>query len=245
LPPRAILVWRTCLALPAAQLGSRRAGRLRYLDPRIRRYVLTAIALFTGFSAIQQTLGFQLQDRLALDGIRTAQYTGAALMVSAMFTFVVQVTVMQRLKLAAARVCAHGPGQPVLRQRCCVAAFQGFVILALGMALLGTGLGLCMPAITAGASLAVSAEEQGGAAGVIAACPAVGFVSGPVIGGLLYPLSPTGRRCSLPRVSGDDRSCWPAPPGADLLSAAAIASRAARIPAGMATGRLLSRSTNT
>jgi hypothetical protein len=96
----AILVWRALPAIPAAQLGRHAAPRrLRFLDVRIRRFVLTAIALFTGFSAIQQTLGFQLQDQLRLTGVQTAQYTGAALMVSALFTFVVQVTVMQRLKL--------------------------------------------------------------------------------------------------------------------------------------------------
>ena len=43
-----------------------------------------------------------------------------------------------------------------------------------------------MPAIIAGASLAVGADEQGGAAGLIAACPAIGFVAGPLCGGLLY-----------------------------------------------------------
>ena len=73
-----------------------------------------------------------------------------------------------------------------------IASFGGFIQLAIGMALLGTGLGLTMPAITAGASIAVSADEQGGAAGVIGACPAIGFVSGPVIGGLLYPLASYG-----------------------------------------------------
>jgi MFS family permease len=57
------------LALPAIPSRTARTAcaprRLRFLDPRIRRFVLTAIALFTGFSAIQQTLGFQLQDQLA------------------------------------------------------------------------------------------------------------------------------------------------------------------------------------
>ena len=188
----ALLVWRTLNALPASQRREHgRPRRLRYLDPRIRRFVITAIALFTGFSAIQQTLGFQLQDKLLLDGIRTAQYTGSALMVSATFTFVVQVTVMQRLKLPPRVFVRTGLASLALGSLC-VAAFQGFAILALGMAFMGTGLGLCMPAITAGASLAVSAEEQGGAAGVISACPAVGFVAGPVIGGSIYPLAPWG-----------------------------------------------------
>ena len=185
----ALLVWRALPAIPAAQRG-RHGGtrRLRFLDPRISRFVLTAIALFTGFSAIQQTLGFQLQDKLALTGVQTAQYTGAALMVSALFTFVVHVTVMQRLKVPPHVFVRTGLGS-MFFGALLIASFQGFGLLALGMALLGMGLGLCMPAITAGASLAVSAEEQGGAAGVISACPAVGFVSGPVIGGLLYPFS--------------------------------------------------------
>jgi MFS family permease len=188
----AILVWKALPAIPAAQLGRHAAPRrLRFLDVRIRRFVLTAIALFTGFSAIQQTLGFQLQDQLGLTGVQTAQYTGAALMVSALFTFVVQVTVMQRLKLPPHVFVRTGLASMFLGALL-VAFFQGFVMLALGMALVGMGLGLCMPAITAGASLAVSAEEQGGAAGVVSACPAVGFVSGPVIGGLLYPFSAHG-----------------------------------------------------
>jgi MFS family permease len=107
------------------------------------------------------------------------------------FTFVVQVTVMQRLKLAPHIFVRTGLACLALGALL-VAAYEGFVLLAFGMALLGTGLGLAMPAITAGASVAVSAQEQGAAAGVITACPAVGFVSGPIIGGLVYPLAPSG-----------------------------------------------------
>lgn len=188
----ALLVW---WLLPAATSSERQShvGRkkLRFLDARIRRFVLTTIALFTGFSAIQQTLGFQLQDTLGLSGVETAQYTGAALMVSAVFTFVVQVTVMQRLKLAPHVFVRTGLACLGLGALL-VAGFTEFMMLAGGMALLGTGLGLSMPAITAGASMAVSAQEQGGAAGVISACPAVGFVTGPVIGGLVYPLAHFG-----------------------------------------------------
>jgi MFS family permease len=62
------------------------------------------------------------------------------------------------------------------------------------MAFLGTGLALCMPSISAGASLAVSAEEQGAAAGLVSSCPAIGFAVGPICAGGLYqihsPLAP-------------------------------------------------------
>ncbi|MDP5052374.1 MAG: MFS transporter, partial [Congregibacter sp.] len=188
----ALLVWRALPGIPAPQrLSHNRPQRMRFLDIRIRRFALTAIALFTGFSAIQQTLGFQLQDQLSLTGVQTAQYTGAALMVSAVFTFIVQVTAMQRLKLAPHIFVRTGLACMALGSLL-IAGFANFTMLAIGMALLGTGLGLSMPAITAGASIAVSAEEQGGAAGVISACPAVGFVSGPIIGGLLYPFAPFG-----------------------------------------------------
>lgn len=188
----ALFVWKTLPAFPGKASGARgRVKRMGYLDPRVRRFTLTCIAVFIGFSSIQQTLGFQLQDKMSLDGITTAQYTGAALMVSAVFTFLIQITVMQRLRVAPHIFVRSGLASMGLGALL-ISSFTGFPMLAAGMALLGTGLGLCMPALTAGASMAVDADEQGGAAGVMSACPAVGFVSGPIIGGMLYPLSPSG-----------------------------------------------------
>jgi MFS family permease len=43
-----------------------------------------------------------------------------------------------------------------------------------------------MPSIAAGASLAVSTEEQGAAAGLVSSCPAIGFAIGPICAGGLY-----------------------------------------------------------
>jgi MFS family permease len=154
-------------------------------DRRIRAYLATAVGLFVGFSGIQQTLGFQLQDTLQLDGIATAQMTGAALMISAAFTFLVQVTVMQRMAIKASRLIKLGMGS-LLLGALVVASFSNFAVLGVGMAFLGTGLGLCMPAISAGASLAVTPEEQGAAAGLVSSCPAIGFVAGPICAGALY-----------------------------------------------------------
>lgn len=186
----AVLVWRALPAIPvAARKDHTPRRRLGYLDPRVRRFALTAIAIFTGFSSIMQTLGFQLQDKLDLSGVQTAQLTGAALMVSALFTFTMQTTVMQRVK-ASPKVFVRSGLASLCIGSLLVSGFESFSVLAVGMALLGTGLGLSMPAIMAGTSLAVPADEQGAAAGVIGSCPAVGFVTGPIAGGLLYPLSP-------------------------------------------------------
>jgi len=184
----ALLVWRRLPVTPADELVSRRQGaRLRFRDPRVFVYLASAVGLFVGFSGIQQTLGFQLQDKLALDGIATAQMTGAALMISAAFTFLVQVTVMQRVTLRATQFIRIGLSS-MMFGAAIISGFAHFAVLAVGMAFLGTGLGLCMPAISAGASLAVQPEEQGAAAGLISSCPAIGFVAGPLCAGALYQL---------------------------------------------------------
>jgi MFS family permease len=190
----ALLVWWQLPVTPAQDLTSRKASaRLRYTDRRIVLLLATAVGLFVGFSGIQQTLGFQLQDKLGLSGIETAQMTGAALMVSAAFTFIIQVTVMQRIKLKPTQFVRLGL-LSLLFGAAVIARFDTFAVLAVGMAFLGAGLGLCMPAISAGASLAVTPEEQGAAAGLISSCPAIGFVAGPICAGALYqihgPLAP-------------------------------------------------------
>jgi MFS family permease len=190
----AVVVWRKLPVTPAAQLTNRTFNRkLRYTDKRIALLLFTAVGLFVGFSGIQQTLGFQLQDKLHLSGIKTAQLTGAALMVSAIFTFFTQVTVMQRWQLRPTQFIRIG----LLSMLCgaaIISGFESFTVLAVGMAFLGTGLALCMPSISAGASLAVSAEEQGAAAGLVSSCPAIGFAVGPICAGGLYqihsPLAP-------------------------------------------------------
>jgi MFS family permease len=190
----AVVVWRQLPVTPAAQLTPRKiAVKLRYADPRIALFLFTAVGLFIGFSAIQQTLGFQLQDKLHLSGIETAQMTGAAMLVSAVFTFVIQVTVMQRVQLRPMQFIRIGLASMLLGA-IVVSAFETFAVLAIGMAFLGTGMALCMPSVSAGASLAVTPEEQGGAAGLVSSCPAIGFVIGPIAAGGLYqihsPLAP-------------------------------------------------------
>ena len=186
----AVLIWLQLPLTPPRDRGSHQpAARLRFSDRRILQLLATAIGLFVGFSGIQQTLGFQLQDKLALSGIQTAQMTGAALMVSAGFTFLIQVTAMQRLKLRPIQFIRIGL-VAMLFGAGVIAGFQSFTVLAVGMAFLGTGLGLCMPAISAGASLAVTPDEQGAAAGLVSSCPAIGFVAGPICAGALYQVHP-------------------------------------------------------
>ena len=67
-----------------------------------------------------------------------------------------------------------------------ISALVSWGAVLTSMVLIGAGLGLLMPAVAAGASLAVGAEEQGSVSGLVSACPAAGFVLGPISGGFLY-----------------------------------------------------------
>ena len=181
-------VWKYLPEGEFSGVARKRAPRLSFLDSRLRVYLLSAIGTFTGFSAIQQTLGFRIQDSLSLSGVETAQYTGAALMVSAFFTLALQLSIAQRYAGPALNLVRMGLVCNLIAASF-VALAQGLTGLIIGMAFMGAGLGLIGPAIAAGASLAVSRDEQGGAAGLITACPAAGFVIGPILGGALYQLN--------------------------------------------------------
>lgn len=184
------VVWRYLPEGYSPDTPRKRTPRLSFLDVRLRVYLLSAIGIFTGFSAIQQTLGFRIQDSLSLNGVETAQYTGAALMVSAFFTLALQLSVAQRYTGPALNLVRMGLVANLVAA-VVITLSQDLTGLLVGMAFMGAGLGLLGPAIAAGASLAVTRDEQGGAAGLITACPAAGFVVGPILGGALYQVSPS------------------------------------------------------
>ena len=186
----AAFVWRKLPATPPAALGSHPAPRrLRYADPRIARFLAAGIGLFTGFAAIQQTLGFLIQDTFGLNGIETAQMTGAAMMISAVFAFGAQLLLVQRLSLTPEQFIRAGLAL-LCASALAVGGADSYFLLGIGMALMGAGAGLAMPSISAGASIAVAPEEQGAVAGLISSCPAIGFVAGPLLAGWLYQQNP-------------------------------------------------------
>jgi MFS family permease len=64
------------------------------------------------------------------------------------------------------------------------------MVFTLAMVIQGFGMGLAGPGFMAGASLAVSSDEQGAVAGVAASCPPLGFAIGPLLGTFLYSTNP-------------------------------------------------------
>jgi MFS family permease len=161
--------------------------RLKLLDKRYAPYILIGFLTFFAFSMTSQTIGFYFQDRFALDGQATAQALGMGMMFSAAMSFFSQAFLVGRLRLNPIRLM--NLGLPVLMIGYAALLLAGSVIvLAIFLGILGLGLGMVSPGFTAGASLSVGPEEQGAVGGLISACPAAGFVLGPLVGTSLYQL---------------------------------------------------------
>ena len=184
-----LFVWRFLEEPPKHQTPVVR-DRLKYSDPRILPFIIIGIAMFTGMGLVQQTMGFRFQDALGLSAAETAQNFGFAMMLSGASSLFSQAVIVQRFNLAPFTLLRLAI--PLL-----IVAFTMMALLetqlwlTIAMMVQGLGMGLASPGFTAGASLAVSPEEQGAVAGVAGSCGPLGFTLGPFIGGALYTLSPT------------------------------------------------------
>lgn len=158
-------------------------------DKRVFPFIVVGVTMYTGFSIVQQTLGYYFQDKLQLTAVQTAQQVGYAMMGTAIAALLSQVLVVQALRLRPVNLMRIG----------FVLMAMGFVSLSVAetavtlsasMLLVGAGMGMAGPGFSSAATLSVSAHEQGAVAGLVSACPAMGFVTGPLIGAGLYQLNP-------------------------------------------------------
>ncbi|MBV1882098.1 MAG: MFS transporter [Pseudomonadales bacterium] len=161
-----------------------------YFDRRYTSFLFIGVSMFTAFAVAQQTLGFFYQDRMGLDGQHTAQMVGVAMIISAVSSLVAQGIIVQRFNFAAMTLIRIGI--PIMGIGFFILAnAEAYFWLVSCMGVVGFGMGLTMPGFTSAATLAVTANEQGAVAGVIAASPALGFILGPLIGTALYQYSET------------------------------------------------------
>lgn len=184
-----LFVWRFLPEPPKPDNGGRPPPRMRYTDRRILPFVIVGVAMFTGFALVQQTMGFRFQDALGLNAAETARSFGMAMMASAICSLIAQGFIVQRFNLAPFTLLKMA--MPLLIVAfLLMATFDTQMVLTIAMMIQGFGMGLAGPGFMAGASLAVSAEEQGSVAGVAGACGPLGFTLGPLIGGVMYQVSP-------------------------------------------------------
>lgn len=185
----AMFVWRFLPESPRESSGTSRSARMKYTDPRILPFVIVGVAMFMGFALVQQTMGFRFQDALDLTTAETAQKFGLAMMASAGCSLFAQGVIVQRFTIAPFTLLKLAIPLLIVAF-ILMATFDTQLMLTVAMMIQGFGMGLAGPGFMAGASLAVSAEEQGAVAGVAGACGPLGFTLGPLLGGAFYQLSP-------------------------------------------------------
>lgn len=174
---------------PRKILAGRPAARIKYTDRRIFPYIIVGVLMFMGFALVQQTMGFRFQDALGLSAAQTARTLGVAMMLSAGCSLISQGFIVQRFNLAPFTLLKLA--MPLLTVAfALMAVFESQLMLTIAMMILGFGMGLAGPGFMAGASLAVTDEEQGAVAGVAGSCGPLGFTIGPLLGGALYQIEP-------------------------------------------------------
>ena len=184
-----LFVWRFLPEPPRHESPVRRE-RMRFTDRRILPFIVVGVLMFMGFALVQQTMGFRFQDALGLSAGETARTFGIAMMLSAGCSLLAQGVIVQRLDVAPFTLLKLAIPL-LLIAFVMLAAFQTQLMLTVAMMILGLGMGLAGPGFMAGASLAVSPEEQGAVAGVAGACGPLGFTIGPLLGGAMYQIDPT------------------------------------------------------
>lgn len=189
----AALALLVALALPATPVqpaGVTARRPLRFFDRRYAAYITIGITLFSMLGMVQQTLGFYFQDILGLSPVAAAQQFSLAMVVSAAATLLAQFGIVQRYRGPATGLLLVGVPLTFCGYACLALASQQWMLIV-GMALFGMGMGLTGPGYTAAATLTVTPSEQGNLAGLLAASGGLGFVIGPLLGGLLYGIAPS------------------------------------------------------
>ncbi len=174
-------------APPLATGGVR--PKVKFTDRRVLRWVIAGTAMFMGAAVVQQTLSFRIQDALHLDAGAAAGAFGTTMMASALAGLLAQTVIVQRVRLSPAGWLAFG--LPLIAAALVMmAAFASLPMFIAANVMMGFGMGFAGAGFNAGASLAVTAEEQGAVAGVTAACSSAGWIVGPLLGPGLYRFVP-------------------------------------------------------
>jgi MFS family permease len=164
------------------------ARRMRVFDRRILPFLVVSTALQSARGTTVVCLAFYLQDELKLDAQRTVQAAGMGFVVLALAGLISQLVIVQRFRPSARAMMRVGVALMVVAFALLI---EGTVlpVFLCGLALLGTGFGLVRPGASAAASLAVEANEQGSAAGILGGVAVAGNAVGPMLGTALYGMS--------------------------------------------------------
>lgn len=173
----------------AAQRSAVDAKKLGYFDRRYRHLLLIGVMVYLGMAVSTQMMGFYLPYVIQRDALGSATALGIVQALMAGATVFGQLVLVQYLSWPPLRLLRTGIPMMAVGFGT-LASATGFAQLSVGVVLLGLGLGMTGPGFSAAVSLSVDAHEQGAIAGFLAACPALGYVIGPLGAGIMYEWHP-------------------------------------------------------
>jgi MFS transporter, DHA1 family, tetracycline resistance protein len=185
----AVLVWFG-LPKPTSHQARPTPAKVRPLDRRVWPFLLTGFGMSLGFTLVQMTLGFLLQDRLRLTAEETGRATGLVMLAGAGAIVAVQAVAVPRLGWAPLRLIQTGAVLMAVGT-VVVTVAPNVVLIGAGVAALGAGLGFGTPGFVSAPTLLTTREEQGAVAGLIGSTNALTYTLGPLLGTSLYEVTPT------------------------------------------------------
>lgn len=145
------------------------------------------VIVFVCMAMMQQSLSFFMMDVHQASPVEAARFTGFAMMISAVFSLLVQFTVVQRRWLSS-------PTLIWLAFVCLSTAYwllylhHNMTLLYIAMLCLGVGMGMGYPALAAVATTRCAPDRQTQVTGLLTATPAMGYIVGPPLSAMLYGL---------------------------------------------------------
>lgn len=171
-------------------MATGRRDRMRVTDPRIKPFMIYGFAAGSLQAATGQAIGFFIIDRAAAEsGIHATQLISIAFMAGAGATLLAQWGIIRVLHLSPSQLMRWGSVIAAIGIAG-VALAPNFHSIVLAFALASAGFGFARPGFTAGSSLEVGRNEQGGVAGAVTAVNGACFILAPAVGIGLYELVP-------------------------------------------------------
>ncbi|PZO88042.1 MAG: MFS transporter [Sphingomonas sanxanigenens] len=160
-------------------------GSIALTDPRIWPWMIVGLVSGHAQAMTGQAIGFLVIDRLGLPPVAAQEAIGIVLMTGAGATLLAQWGIIPILDLSPRSLVFWG-GAAAAIGCVMIGLSTSLYAISVAMGIASIGFGFLRPAFTAGASLAVGADDQAAVAGRTTSVNGAAFVLGPSIGVGLY-----------------------------------------------------------
>ncbi|TKI55405.1 MFS transporter [Brevibacillus antibioticus] len=184
-----VAVGVVCFLIPAHKpVIQEKPPKVNPFQKGILLYLFAGLATMLSIVTLQVVGGFYFQDQLSLTTKETARMISLGLMITGVAMIITQGMQMKNPKWQPKSLILFGAVLIIIALSLFL-FFINLIVYDVAFFLFGVGTGLMMPGFMAGASLAVSREQQGGVAGLVASVQGISAVIAPILSTGLYQLN--------------------------------------------------------